>query len=85
MVKKEGQDRTGHDGCGYEVEQNIYHKFDNIDGGKIGTKSRDAMIENTGKKLFSFFLTFKRKIWVNTGATVNSNSPTTHVSLFFFL
>jgi hypothetical protein len=34
--------------------------------------------------LFCFFLTFKRKIWVNTGATVNSNSPTTHVSHFFF-
>lgn len=61
----------------------MYHKFDNIDGGKIGTKSRDAKIENTSEKLFGFFLTFEREVRVNTGTTMHSNSPTNHVSHFY--
>ena len=63
-----------------ETEKDIetYDEFDNIDGRKIGTKSRDAEIETVGKELFGFFLTLRREIRVNTSATMHGNSPTPH-------
>jgi len=91
VEKQQKRDRTCWETCVCRYEEvwnniimvhvNTYHKFNNIDGRKIGTKSRDAKIENTSKKLFSFFLTLKREIRVNTSTTMHSNCPTTHVSL----
>ena len=39
-----------------EKEIETYNEFNNVDGGEIGTKSRDAEIETAGKELFGLFL-----------------------------
>lgn len=58
-----------------------YNKFNNINGGKIRTESRDSEIEAASEELFGLFLALEREIWVDTSATVHSNSPTAHLSL----
>lgn len=61
-----------------------YHEFDDIDGGEIGTQSRDSKIETAREELFGFFLALKWEIWVDTSATMHRDSPTSHFPLSRF-
>jgi hypothetical protein len=56
-----------------------YNKFNNINGGTIGTESRYANIETMSKKLFSFFLAQWWEIRIHTGSAMHSNCPTNHI------
>lgn len=62
-----------------------YNKFNDINGGSIGTESRDTKIETAGKELFGFFLAVEREIRVHTSPTMHGNCPTPHFLSFFLL
>lgn len=68
-------------------ERRITHdKFDDVEGGSIGTKGRDAKIEATSKELFGLLLTLWWEIRIHTSATMHRYSPTAHYySLYFYL
>lgn len=55
-----------------------YDEFDDIDGGKVGAKSRDAEVEAASEELFGFFLTVGREVGVHTGAAMHSDCPPSH-------
>lgn len=59
-----------------------YDEFDDINGGKIGTKSRDAKIETASEELLGLLLTVGWEIRVDTSATVHRYSPASHLSLW---
>lgn len=55
-----------------------YDKFDDVEGRSIGTKGRDAKIENASEELFGLILTLRWEIRVHTCATMHRYSPTPH-------
>lgn len=59
-----------------------YDKFDDVEGGSIGTKGGDANIEAASKELFGLLLTLWWEIKIHTSATMHCYSPTAHFSLF---
>ena len=61
-----------------EQEGKTYDKFDDIEGRSIGTKGRDAKIENASEELFGLILTLRWEIRVHTCATMHRYSPTPH-------
>jgi hypothetical protein len=64
-----------------EKDRYTYNEFDDIDGRKVGTKSGDAEIEAASKELFGLLLTLLWEIWVDSSASMHSNSPPSHILL----